>query len=482
MALEDFTAEALNLATTKGAQYADIRTLERRSESISVKNGNVEAMSLSEDEGFGVRVLVDGAWGFASSSQLSKDEINRVTALAIQIAHASARTVTKRVELGAPIVVKDSYRTPVERDPFEVPLEEKLKLLLAADEAMRRVKGVMVAQGSYDALKTHKIFASTEGSYIEQDIYEIGSGIEATAVSENDVQVRSYPNSAGGQWGTRGYELVTALDLPGHAEQTASEAVQLLSAKQCPAGRTTIILCSSQLALQIHESCGHPIELDRVFGQEAAFAGTSFLTTEKLGNFHYGSELVNIFADATVPGGLGTFGWDDEGIPAQRVPNMDKVVLVGYLTNRETAAEIGRTSGGAARAYSWNHIPIIRMTNINIEPGDSSLEQMIAETDDGIYFGTNRSWSIDDKRYNFQFGTEAAWEIKNGKLGQMLKNATYTGITPKFWGSLDALGNRDEWICWGLPNCGKGQPMQIGHVGHGAPPGRFRNVEVGIVK
>lgn len=476
-------SDALNLAATRGASYADIRILERSSEAIQVKNGTVEAMSRSEDEGFGVRVLVDGAWGFAASSRLSKEEIDRVTAQAVQIARASASTGGKEVNLGAPVVSTGYYKSPIQQDPFSVPTEQKLNLLMLADELMRKTRGVVVATGQYDGIHTHKLFASSEGSDLEQDIYEVGAGIEATAISESgDVQVRSYPNSMGGQWGTRGWELIESLKLLDNAERVGSEAVQLLTAKQCPAKRTTIILCSAQTALQIHESCGHPIELDRVYGQEAAFAGTSFLTTEKLGNFRYGSEMVNIFADATVEGGLGSFGWDDEGVPAQRTPIIDHGKLVGYLTNRETASDLGITSGGTSRGYSWNHLPIIRMTNINLEPGDSSLEQMISETEDGIYFDLNRSWSIDDKRYNFQFGCEAAWEIKNGKRGEMLRNATYTGITPEFWGSLDAIAGRDEWIVWGLPNCGKGQPMQTGHVGHGAAPARFRDVQVGVLK
>jgi TldD protein len=230
----------------------------------------------------------------------------------------------------------------------------------------------------------------------------------------------------------------------------------------------------------VHDSIGHPIELDRVFGTEAAYAGTSFLTTEKLGNFKYGSEHVNVVADATEPGGLGTFGFDDEGVPAQRTEIVRNGLFLGYLTSRETAAALGQRSNGAMRASGWNRIPLIRMTNVSLEPGDWTLDDMIADTDDGIYMETNRSWSIDDKRLNFQFGTEIGREIKNGKLGDLVKNATYTGITPQFWGSCDAVGNRDTWVVWGTPNCGKGQPQQTMGTGHGASPARFRNVKVGI--
>jgi TldD protein len=275
---------------------------------------------------------------------------------------------------------------------------------------------------------------------------------------------------------------VEALRLQDHAERVGGEAERLLYAKLCPAKRTTLILDSSQLALQVHESVGHPIELDRILGTEASYAGTSFLKPEMVGEFRYGSEKVNIVADATLAGGLGTFGYDDEGIQAQRVPIILGGILVGLLTSRETAHLLGKESNGTTRADGWNRIPLIRMTNINLEPGDWTLEQIISETEEGVYLSTNRSWSIDDKRINFQFGTEIGWEIKAGRLGEMVKNPTYTGITPRFWNSCDAVANQDHWQMWGTPNCGKGEPGQVAHVGHGAAPARFRDVQVGVMK
>jgi TldD protein len=242
------------------------------------------------------------------------------------------------------------------------------------------------------------------------------------------------------------------------------------------------VLDKSMLALQMHESCGHPIELDRVFGSEASYAGTSFLTTDKLGSFQYGSEKVNIVADATCPGGLGTFGYDDEGVPAQRVPIVDRGRFVGYLTSRETALKIGRTSGGAMRADGWSRIPIIRMTNVNLQPGDSSLDEIIAETKKGLYAVDIKSWSIDDKRLNFQFGQEIGYEIEDGSLGRMVKNPTYTGKTPEFWGACDLVAGPDEWMLWGFPNCGKGEPGQSAHVGHGVSAVRIAACRVGVMK
>jgi TldD protein len=363
-----------------------------------------------------------------------------------------------------------------------VAIETKLDLLLNADEIIRRNRKVKISEAFMGSYKTDKTFASTEGSYIEQGVIECGAGISATAIEKSEVQIRSYPNSFRGNFATQGYEWIERLALAEHAEKVADEASQLIVAKPCPSKTTTLVLDNSQLALQIHESIGHPIELDRILGTEASYAGTSFIKPEMVGHFRYGSDLVNIFADATHPGGLGTFGYDDEGIRAQRVPIISNGILVNLLTSRETAEFLGKETNGTMRADGWNRIPLIRMTNINLEPGEWTLDQLIEDTEEGLFLTTNRSWSIDDKRINFQFGTEIGWEIKNGKLGDMVKNPTYTGITPKFWASCDAIANRDYWQMWGTPNCGKGEPGQVAHVGHGAAPARFTNVQVGVMK
>ncbi|MCH8900689.1 MAG: TldD/PmbA family protein [Chloroflexi bacterium] len=480
--MRDLALRALDTARSQGAQYADVRVLRTQAESVTVRLHNVEALTYDESIGFGVRVLVDGCWGFASSRLLTMEEADRVAAEAVRIARASALVRGTPADLGAPVAIVDSYTTPVQQDPFAVSLDDKIALLLRTTEAMTKVAHIVMAEANSYCQRDEKLFVSTEGSEIQQTLVETGCGIEATAVDEGEVQRRSYPNSVGRHQGTEGWEFVERWDLPGNAARIAAEAAELLTAKPCPAGNTTIILDGSQVALQIHESCGHAIELDRVLGTEAAFAGTSFLTVDKLGNFQYGSPAVNITADATIAGGLGTFGYDDEGIPAHSTPVVREGNFVGYLTSRETATTLGQTSNGAMRASGWNRIPLIRMTNVNLDPGDWSLEDLIADTDDGIYMETNRSWSIDDRRLNFQFGTEVGREIKNGKLGDLVKNATYTGITPQFWGSCDAVCNRDHWLVWGTPNCGKGQPEQVAHTGHGSAPARFRNVQVGIMQ
>lgn len=479
--MRDLAEAALNAAQVKGAGYADVRLDERAQQDIAVKNGELAAVSDDSSEGVGVRVLVDGAWGFAGSARLDKAEVEEVVDRAIRIARASARVRSTPVNLGPPVTSRGHYRTPVERDPFDVPLSEKVDLLMRADRAMGSVKGVTTREGSMEFLRQRKLFASTEGALTEQELYESGAGIEATATSPDEVQNRSYPNSFGRHQGSGGYEYITALELDNHGGRIAEEAVALLTAAPCPSGLKTLILDASQVALQIHESCGHPTELDRVFGMEAAYAGTSFMTPEKLNHLRYGSPLVTITADAVTPTGLGTFGWDDEGVPAQRSFLIKEGLFVGYLTSRETASVLGQESNGTMRADGWNRIPLIRMTNVSLQPGASSLEQMIAETKDGVYMETNRSWSIDDKRLNFQFGTQLAYEIIDGKRARLIKNATYAGITPEFWNACDAVAGKSEWRVWGLANCGKGQPPQTAHVAHGASPVRFQNVRVGIL-
>ncbi|MHB9058901.1 MAG: TldD/PmbA family protein [Bacillota bacterium] len=481
--MRDFSRRVLERARAAGASYADVRMISSRQETVAVKNGKVDSVSTGRDRGFGVRVLADGAWGFAASATVSPAEADRTADLAVRIARASARAKEQDVVLSPLGAVEGRWRGPARIDPFEVKLEDKLALLLDAEKRMHASPEIRVATAGMTLFHEDKVFASTEGSYIDQSLDEAGGVITAVAARGGEVQNRSYPAQFGGDFRLAGYEWIEQLDFAGQAERVAREAVALLDAEQCPSGHRDLILEGSQLGLQIHESCGHPIELDRVLGTEAGFVGKSFLTTDLLGShFRYGSDQVTITADATVPGGAGSFGYDDEGVPAQRTTIVDKGVFQGYLTSRETAPVVGQVSNGTMRAVNWDRIPLIRMTNINLEPGDWSLDEIIKDTKDGIYMDLNKSYSIDDRRYNFQFGTEVAWEVKDGSLGRMLKNPTYTGLTPEFWGSLDAVAGRDEWRVWGIPNCGKGEPMQAIRVGHGAAPARFRHVRVGVGK
>jgi len=475
---------ALDTAAQRGASYADARIVDERSRLLATKNGKVGHASSSESLGIGIRVLANGAWGFAATEDVRRDSVEATAARAVAIARASARVKQENVRLAPEKPVVDEYTTPIRMDPFATSIEQNLELLLHVDRELLAVAGVTLTESSMHFRRYEQWFLSSEGAAIHETRYISGAGYAAFSFEGTEIQKRSYPNSFGGQYQNKGYELVEELKLVENARRIGEEAVALHRADQCPEGIATVVLDSSQLGLQIHESVGHPIELDRVLGMEANYAGTSFLTTDKLGKLRYGSELVNVVADARPAHGpgLGTFAYDDEGVPAQCTPIITQGQFTGYLSSRETAHAIGaQRSGGTMRAEGWNRLPLIRMTNVSILPGEKplSLAELLNGTEDGIYMQTNRSWSIDDKRYNFQFGTEIGWEIKGGRLGRMFKNPSYSGITTEFWNSMDAICSKNEWILWGTPNCGKGQPAQTMGTGHGAAPARFRNIKVG---
>src|SRR5271156_1130544 len=482
--MKDIASWALNVAAQRGTFYADARIADDRSRMLSTKNGKVGGASDSGAFGIGIRGIADGAWGFAAADALSRSAVEATAARAVDIAKASSRGKQRDVQLAPEKPVSAEWTTPFQIDPFTTSVEQNIELLLKIDAELRSVAGVTLAETNMNFRREEQWFVSSQDSNIHQTKYTTGVGYAAYAFAGSEIQKRSYPNSYGGQWQNKGYELIGELKLLENARRVGEEAVALLKAEQCPEGVFDIILDSSQLGLQIHESVGHPIELDRVLGMEANFAGTSFLTLDKLRTLRYGSEMVNVVADARQEHGpgLGTFGFDDEGVPAQCTPIISHGLFTGYLSSRETAHTIGENrSGGTMRAEGWNRLPMIRMTNVSLLPGEKplSLEQLIASTDHGILMQTNRSWSIDDKRYNFQFGCEIGWEIKNGKRVRMVKNPSYSGITTEFWNSLDAICSRDEWTLWGTPNCGKGQPQQVMGTGHGASPSRFRGIKVG---
>jgi TldD protein len=475
--VRDLCAAAVEAATAAGAEYADARVVIKRDQLVATKNGRVDRMADAESEGIGVRVLVNGAWGFACDRRLTDEGARNAATRACSFARAAAGRHSRAL---APLEARSGrHESGVERDPFAVPLADKVDLCLRADAALQG-PDVIVRQVMVRARREHKLLLSSEGTEVEQILTESGAGMDCAAARDGVFQLRSYPSAHVGSSCQSGWEYVDGLRLVEEAPRVAEQAAALVRADPCPSGVTDVVLDGDQVALQVHESVGHPTELDRVYGTEASYAGTSFLKPHDLGSLQYGSEQMNITADPTTPGGLGSFAFDDEGVPAQPTPVVEHGRLTGFLTSRETAARIGAGSGGSMRADGWNRMPLVRMTNLHIEPGEGTVEDLLAGVDDGIYMETNRSWSIDDKRLNFQFGTQIAWEIKRGKLGRMLRDATYTGITPEFWGSLDAIAGRDSWQLYGLTNCGKGQPGQSAHVSHGAAPARFRQVQVGV--
>jgi TldD protein len=475
--MRELCAAAVDAATGAGAEYVDARVVLKRDQLVATKNGHVERVSDSESEGIGVRVLLGGAWGFACDRRLSLDAARDAALRACAFAGAAPGRHTRRLASVEPRTA--TYRTPIERDPFEVPLADKIQLCLRADEAMAG-EDVLVRQAMVRAQREHKFLLTSEGTEVEQELFESGGGINCSAARDGVFQTRSYPSAHVGSSCQAGWEYADGLDLVGEAPRIAEQAAALVRADECPNAITTVVLDGDQVALQVHESVGHPTELDRVYGTEASYAGTSFVKPQDLGSLRYGSELMNVTADPTTRGGLGSFAFDDEGVPAASVPVVEAGVLTGFLTSRETAARIGAGNGGSMRADGWNRMPLVRMTNLHLEPGEGDLDDLIGDVDDGIYMETNRSWSIDDKRLNFQFGTQLAWEIKRGRLGRLLRDATYTGITPEFWGRLDAVAGADSWRLYGLTNCGKGQPGQSAHVSHGASPARFKDVQVGV--
>ncbi|MEZ4813501.1 MAG: TldD/PmbA family protein [Caldisericia bacterium] len=361
----------------------------------------------------------------------------------------------------------------------DIPITDRVKFALDCDKTMNK-EGIVSRSTRLFNRHEDKWFGSSEGSMIYQEDVKVGAGYTALASNGKEVAQRSYPASFGGVYSRDGWNYIEKYKLMENGERIADEAVQILSSKPCPKGKKDIVIEGSQLALQLHESIGHPVELDRVFGTEAAFAGKSFVKPEMMKDFRYGSDIVNVTADATIPHAFGGFAYDDDGVKAQRVFIIKDGIFQRFLDSREDAAKLNMASMGANRASSWNRIPIVRMVSVNLEPGNATFDDLIGDVEDGIYLSTVLTWSIDDMRLNFQFTTELGWEIKNGKLGEMVKRPTYTGISYDFWRACDAIGNKDLWDVWGVPNCGKGEPMQLMHVSHGVSPARFRQIQVGV--
>jgi TldD protein len=470
---------ALDEAKKLGATYADYRQEEITQQGITITDGKPELVNRTYSKGFAVRIIAEGAWGFAADSIVSESSIRNVVAQAIQIAKASAMINKSAIELSDRPVVEDNYITPIEKDPFAIPLAEKVERLTELEMLMRVDSQITTTSAFMTFTRNKKFFASLDGSKITQEIYQSGCGASCGVVkSHRERTERSYP-TPGGQWICGGYEVVDQFDFENGLPQIASETIALLTAKECPEKEMDLVLSSDLVSLQIHESVGHALELDRVFGYERNFSGVSFATPEKLGNFKYASDTVTFLCDSSFPGGLATYAYDDDGVKTKPVKLIDKGLLVNYLSDRETAGRIGKQSTACCRAAGWKNVPIVRIPNILLLAGDKTFEEMISEIDEGIYISSPNSWSIDDNRDGFRLGGEIGWEIKNGKLGDMVKSPAYSGNTVDFWKSCDAIGNQDTWTLWGTPNCGKGQPGQNARTAQGTSPCRFRRVKIG---
>lgn len=479
----DLVAQLIRDLKRRGVDYADVRYEYSLHENLVAEQGRVSSISLSESGGVGIRVLLKGSWGFAATPHLTRAHLTRAVTQAIGLAKAVALLNKQPRPLARVAPVKARHTSRYAIDPFDVPLAKKLDYLLWANTTLLGPDAIKRATSHMDFFKRRKFFCSTEGAEISQLLIESGGGLEVVAQHGNEVETRSFPNSHHGALAQAGFEYVKGLDLVGGATTARDEALQLLRAEPPRAGHTTLILHPTQVVMQLHESCGHPVELDRVLGQELSYAGGSFLTPERLGRFQYGSGEVTIVADATTPGGVGSFGFDDEGVPAQRVEIVRRGRFVGYLSSRESAARLSLpSSGGAMRAENWSVPPLVRMTNVNLEPGTATLKELCHGITHGYLLSTNKSWSIDDRRLNFQFTTEIGWEITNGTIGRIVKHPLYTGLTPAFWGRCTGVGRRADWQLWGVSNCAKGEPMQLMHVGHGSSYARFDGVTVAPAK
>lgn len=475
---EVFARKAVDMMKLKKVDFGDIRIIEEREQNINLKNTEVSNLSDNVTLGFGVRVLYKGGWGFASSNKMTFDEIEKVVNLAFEIAKASSTLKNGKMKFLPEPAYQDFWQTPFLKDPFSVSIEDKLDMLFKINHLLLKDKRIKIANSKMTFIKTSKLYASTDGSFIEQVLLYSGAGYSATAINNNEVQTRSYPGGHAYML-SMGWEYIESLNLLDNAERVRDEAIALLTAPKCPEDERDLIIYGDQLALQIHESVGHATELDRVLGYEESFAGSSFATTEKLNKFKYGSEIVNLVADTTLPGGLATCGYDDDGVKAQRWHIVKNGILTGYMTNREFASVIGKNrSWGCNRADSYSSIPIIRITNLSLMPGKWEYEDIIRSTKKGIIMENNKSWSIDQKRINFQFGCEIGWVVENGKIKKMVRNPVYQGKTPQFWGSCDAIANEKYWRLCGVSNCGKGQPMQTFRMSHASSPARFKKVKI----
>ncbi len=475
--MKEITKIAVDMLKDEDIDYGDVRVISEEREEIIFKNGKIEDLVNSFEMGVGIRVMYKGFWGFASTNDISADSIYKTIKKAVLLAKASYDPNRRGFILSEEDVHKDEFITKIKMDPFTVPLDEKIKIMENVDKILRSDERIKLTNQMMNFIKTDKYFASTEGAFIHQVIYHSGGGYTAYAFSDEDMQFRSYPASHGGNMLSGGFEVILEQKWEEHAQLVKDELLRLLYAKKIESGEYDIIIGTHQMALQIHESVGHALELDRVFGFEASYAGTSWAT--ELG-IKFGSEFMNIVQDGTIEGGLGSFGYDDDGVKSKQEFLIKEGILVNYLSSRDSAPFINKKSTGASRASSYSRMPIVRMTNVNLLAGDKELDELISDIKDGFYIDTNKSWSIDQRRLNFQFSTEIAYKIRNGKLikDEVYKNPVYYGISPQFWSSLDGVANDKYWKLWGVPNCGKGEPGQLVRVGHGSSPCRFRKVKM----
>ena len=483
--VNDLALHAIQVAKDAGASYADARIGRYRRQGIFTRERQVTNVSDSESYGIGVRALVNGSWGFAASSDMSRESIEKTAREAARIARA-AQTAQKRPVVLSPVkAVTGSWRMPIKIDPLEIPIEEKVSMLLAANEAALKVPKIRFVNSGLQLLREEKTLATTDGTLVTQTYFRVGPAFTATAIGDGNSDFQSYTEELAPRGS--GWEYVQSLNMPGNAERWASLAAEKLTAKSVEVGRYDLILDPRNLWLTIHESIGHPTELDRAMGYEANYAGTSFIAPPEkfLKKFRYGPPMMNVQADRTQEESLSRTMWDDEGVPADKWMIVKDGIFNDYQTTREQAAWISDITGvnrshGCSFADSWSSVQFQRMPNISLMPGDKeqSLEDIVAATDRGIVVKNRGSWSIDHQRYNFQFSGQVYYEVRGGKITGMLKDVAYQSRTPDFWNSMDMIGGKASYWLGGSFGDGKGEPGQSNSVSHGCPPARFRNVNI----
>ncbi|MFT3706904.1 MAG: TldD/PmbA family protein [Archangium sp.] len=469
---------ALEGAKKNGATYADVRIHRRREEDVSVRDDHVSGVSDNERFGVGLRVLVDGAWGFASINVIDPKAMPQLALTATSLARANASVSKRKVELAANPAHVDVWQTALEKNPFKIPVADKAALLLEISERLRKVKGVSFCNAGISSRLEWKLFASSEGALIEQSQTRLGPSYSATAVhpTNGDFQSRAWD----GQGLQIGWEHLEKSHFLEDATRVAEECIEKLNAPAIEAAKRDLILDATNLWLTIHESVGHPTELDRALGYEANYAGTSFATPDTLGTM-YAAPIVTLYADKTTPNGLATVGYDDDGVRTQRWNLVEKGKFVAYQTTREQAGWIGeKASRGCSYAADHASVPFQRMPNVSLAPGekDLSTQDLIKATDDGVYVVGTGSWSIDHQRYNFQFTGQMFYEVKKGRVTHALKDVGYQSNTPSFWKSCDLLGGPSTWRLGSAFDDGKGEPGQSNPVSHGCPTARFKGVSV----
>lgn len=477
--LKTLADAALNTSRAAGASYADIRINRYLNQSVSTREQRVMNISNNESYGFGVRVVVDGTWGFAASNIVTRDEVARVAKQAVMIARANKIVQREPVQLAPVTAYEETWKTPIMKNPFDVPVADKVALLLQLNAEALKVQGVSFCSSFMQMANEHKFFASTEGSYIEQDLMRMWPAFIVTSVNKETgkFETRSSLTEPIGQ----GYECVDEKFLMDDVRKAGEEAVMKHSAQPVETGKRDLILHPTNLWLTIHESVGHPTELDRALGYEANFAGTSFLTVDKLGKLKFGSDIVNIVADKIQKDGLATCGYDDDGVKTKEWHLIKDGIFVDYQTTRDQAHLIGqKESDGCCYADNWSSIPFQRMPNVSLKPGKKklSLADLIADTEAAILIKGRGSWSIDHQRYNFQFGGQTFWEVKKGKVTNMLRDVAYQATTTDFWNSCDAICSESEYYLGGSFGDGKGEPGQSNSVSHGSCPARFRQINI----